>query len=96
MQIFKSLAIATVMVASTAFIPQIAIAQRGCGQDCARINARAARAEAGSLPHARGDSPRPGSACTLKDGNMSVKSHQAAAGRVIVIARACDASRTPI
>ena len=96
MQIFKSLAIAAVMVASTAFIPQIAIAQPGCGQDCVRTNTLAARGDEGPLPRARNDSPPAGSACTLKDGNMSVKSHQAAAGRVIVIARACDTSRTPI
>jgi hypothetical protein len=95
MQILKSLAIAAVMVVSTAFIPQIAFAQRGCGQDCVRTNARADRAEAGSLPRVRGDSPPPGTACTLKEGNMSVKSHQGASGRVIVIARACDTSRNP-
>ena len=95
MQIVKSLALAAMMVVSTAFVPQIAFAQRGCGQDCVRTNARADRAEAGSLPRVRGDSPPPGSACTLKEGNMSVKSHQGAAGRVIVIARACDTSRNP-
>jgi hypothetical protein len=95
MQIVKSLVIAAVMVVSTAFIPQIAFAQRGCGHDCVRTNARADRAEAGSLPRVRGDSPPPGSACTLKEGNMSVKSRQGAAGRVIVIARACDTLRNP-
>jgi len=95
MQIFKSLAIAAVMVVATAFIPQIAFAQRGCGQDCVRTNARADRAEAGSLPRVQGDSPPPGSACTLKEGNTTVKSNQGAAGRVIVIARACDTSRNP-
>jgi hypothetical protein len=95
MQILKSLAIAAVMIASTAFIPQIAIAQPGCGQDCVRTNATAARGDEGPLPRARNYSTPPGSACSSKDGNMSVKSHQAAAGRVIVIASACDISRNP-
>ena len=95
MQIFKSLAIAAIMVVATAFVPQIAFAQHGCGQDCVEINAPTARAEAGSLPRVRGDSPPPGSACTLNEGNMSVKTRKAAARREIVIARACDTSRNP-
>lgn len=96
MQIFNSLAVAVVVLATAAFVPQIASAQRGCGQDCVGTNPRAARADAGSLPRARATTPPPGSACTLKEGKMSVKSHQAAAGRVIVIARACDTLRIPI
>ena len=96
MKILTSLALAVVVLATSAFVPQIAIAQRGCGQDCAGPPARAARVDTGSLPRARDTTPPPGSACTLKEGNMSVKSHQATAGRVIVIARACDTGRTPI
>lgn len=96
MQIFNSLAIAVVVLATSAFIPQIAIAQRGCGQDCAGTNAHADRRDEGALPHARDNSPKPGTVCALKEGHLTVKSHQAAAGRVIVIARACDTVRTPI